>query len=845
MKKILCVAEKPSISKAITQILSGGQYHTRNTTTNFIKNYDFDYPQAEAHFTVTAVAGHIMEHDFGPEHGWKACDPFALFEAHIYAKVTRRVRSPSPGTFDRRPGGSQQVMIWTDCDREGENIAIRQIHRAAQHPVDLDMAQAQAVEARILLDLRIGAAFTRLQTLTLQGQFAQLDKAMISKIRGNSQQTSATHDRRASKSGFSAAQDLAEEDSGEVFDPQFDFMTLIDKQTADGAWGAFATGLQNGNFEQPRRGKNNDKAHPPIHPTAHCHNLQGDEKKVYDYITRRFLACCSKDAQGMETTVRLRMGDETFHTTGLRILQRNFLEVYPYEKWSNKELPEYREGQEFEPTACLLKSGMTTRPALLTEADLVGLMDKNGIGTDATIAQHIQTILDRSYVIGRMHGATKYLVPSTLGIGLVEGYDRVGFERSLSGPLLRRQTERQIVQVCERQKTKAEMLIENVERYKEIYMKTRAQMPQITQVRPSYHFGHLEVSTHFQSVREYLGNDPVGFPPDFLDDLPPGEGDDDDGGGGGGGGGGRGRGGRGGGRGGRGSRGGGAGRGTTSRRGRGGSTAPRSRRDDDDPDPPASRSVVPAKRPPPSAPGPSRQPAKQARTASTIDRSRSASAAPSYSRTTPSGSNSTASGSNAGKKYWRCANNRAAARCKFQQVVWDERDVEGVPVVDSGYNRPQSRTAAPPRRNTTNGAQGTRGDDVCFKCDKVGHWASECPGAPSGTRQKVASTSGTGGGGNGGCFHCGEVGHFASACPSKGAGTSTAVATTVVCFKCGKQGHYSNSCTSASTTTANRSTSVRRNGSSSSGGTRGKRGRGRGAMFRSKRFQEEEEEDDI
>ena len=75
--------------------------------------------------------------------------------------------------------------------------------------------------------------------------------------------------------------------------------------------------LQNGNFEQPRKGKNNDKAHPPIHPTAHCHNLVGDEKKVYDYITRRFLACCSKDAQGMETTVRLKMGDETFHTTGL------------------------------------------------------------------------------------------------------------------------------------------------------------------------------------------------------------------------------------------------------------------------------------------------------------------------------------------------------------------------------------------------------------------------------------------------------------------------------------------------------------------------------------------------
>lgn len=49
----------------------------------------------------------------------------------------------------------------------------RQIHRAAQHPVDLDMAQAHAVEARIFLDLRIGAAFTRMQTLTLQTRLAQ------------------------------------------------------------------------------------------------------------------------------------------------------------------------------------------------------------------------------------------------------------------------------------------------------------------------------------------------------------------------------------------------------------------------------------------------------------------------------------------------------------------------------------------------------------------------------------------------------------------------------------------------------------------------------------------------
>lgn len=60
-------------------------------------------------------------------------------------------------------------------------------------------------------------------------------------------------------------------------------------------------------------------------------------------------------------------------------------------------------------------------------------------GTDATIAQHIQTIVDREYVMERMEGATKFLVPSTLGIGLIEGYNKIGFEKSLSKPQLRRE----------------------------------------------------------------------------------------------------------------------------------------------------------------------------------------------------------------------------------------------------------------------------------------------------------------------------------------------------------------------------------------------------------------------
>ncbi len=72
-----------------------------------------------------------------------------------------------------------------------------------------------------------------------------------------------------------------------------------------------------GGFSQPRRGRNNDQAHPPIHPTAHAGNLAGDEKRVYELITRRFLACCSKDALGFETTVEVVYGGEDFYAKGV------------------------------------------------------------------------------------------------------------------------------------------------------------------------------------------------------------------------------------------------------------------------------------------------------------------------------------------------------------------------------------------------------------------------------------------------------------------------------------------------------------------------------------------------
>ena len=39
-----------------------------------------------------------------------------------------------------------------------------------------------------------------------------------------------------------------------------------------------------------------------------------------------------------------------------------------------------------------MERGQTTAPTHLTEADLITKMDINGIGTDATIHEHIKTV---------------------------------------------------------------------------------------------------------------------------------------------------------------------------------------------------------------------------------------------------------------------------------------------------------------------------------------------------------------------------------------------------------------------------------------------------------------------
>ncbi|KAG0253466.1 DNA topoisomerase [Mortierella polycephala] len=590
--RILCVAEKPTMSKSLAQILSNGQCTSRRTDDKYTRNYEFTYKLANntmAHVVMTAVRGHLCSTDFPLKYRkWGSCAPAQLFELET-EKTTSKELIEVERNLERESQMAQQVMIWTDCDREGENIGAEvanvckrqnpqiivtrarfssvtpaEVHRAMRHPVQLDLRQAEAVDARMELDLRIGASFTRFQTLSFQNMFPELSEGVISygpcqfptlgfvvdqyrrvenfipesfwKLemkyqkdgvdvsfiwnRGHlfdqlaclviyeacmdtpgptviitkvkSQPTTkyrplplTTVELQKNGSKFlsipsdevmTAAESLYTKGwisyprtETDQFDLNYDLVGLIEKQTHSNTWGRFAQRLAEGGYRIPRKGKNNDQAHPPIHPVMHTENLDGNEKKVYEFITRRFLASCAEDAKGNQTDVEAKIRTETFRATGLIIKERNYLDIYPYDKWTGTVLPNFVENEEFIPTEFLMKAGATTAPSLLTESQLIALMDKNGIGTDATIAEHIKTITKREYVLREKTNKEYVFSPSTLGIALVEGYDDIGLDMSLSKPLLRSQLENNLKLICAGVKAKDEVVQEAINMYKNVF----------------------------------------------------------------------------------------------------------------------------------------------------------------------------------------------------------------------------------------------------------------------------------------------------------------------------------------------------------------------------------------
>jgi len=258
----------------------------------------------------------------------------------------------------------------------------------------------------------------------------------------------------------------------DVYHESIDTRSLLSLHCSHRDWGGYCTDLlATGKYIPPRRGIRNDNAHPPIHPVKCVDQtlLDGDEGKIYELITRHFIASCSPDATGSNTIVKFKVGEEIFILEGLAVLQANWLEVFPYEKWSSSSFtlpPHWRAGSLVLVNDLSILDSKTAPPALLTEAELITKMDAHGIGTDATMHEHIRTVQERKYVDKTNDGR---FFPTPLGVALAKGFGAYEDGASLLKPELRASMENGISAIARGELNPREFLATSIRKLKHIY----------------------------------------------------------------------------------------------------------------------------------------------------------------------------------------------------------------------------------------------------------------------------------------------------------------------------------------------------------------------------------------
>ncbi len=181
--------------------------------------------------------------------------------------------------------------------------------------------------------------------------------------------------------------------------------------------------------DQPRvyktKAKNAQEAHEAIRPTDVSrrpadmeHHLDGDQRRLYELIWKRTVACEMASAEMDRMTVDLTSpaGDIGLRATGSVVAFPGFMKVYredrddPDEKAGAAAAPEAQDNDQDRPLPALKERDenkvgdvaadqhFTQPPPRYTEASLVKKMEELGIGRPSTYASIIQVLQDREYV---------------------------------------------------------------------------------------------------------------------------------------------------------------------------------------------------------------------------------------------------------------------------------------------------------------------------------------------------------------------------------------------------------------------------------------------------------------
>ena len=114
------VAEKPSIATSIAHALSRGKVDRSGKGSPPVYEFDGTFMNRSVTMRITSVTGHVFSTDFPPKYQhWDSVDPIDLFNAPI---VSVSEKGGIVKHLERESKGADYLVLWLDCDREGENI---------------------------------------------------------------------------------------------------------------------------------------------------------------------------------------------------------------------------------------------------------------------------------------------------------------------------------------------------------------------------------------------------------------------------------------------------------------------------------------------------------------------------------------------------------------------------------------------------------------------------------------------------------------------------------------------------------------------------------------------------
>jgi DNA topoisomerase-1 len=203
---------------------------------------------------------------------------------------------------------------------------------------------------------------------------------------------------------------------------------------------------------RPSRGDKRTTDHPPIYPTGAPRRGQlGDrEWRLYELVTRRFMATLADDAVMESNRVDVALTGEPFVARGNRVVHPGWFEYYPYSRQKDLELPLLQKDDLVTLVDKQFDAKETQPPPRYGQGTLIELMEKHNLGTKATRHAIIQNLYDRGYVRGNP------IEPTEMGIKMSEALQ--DFAPHIASPEMTAALEKDMDLISMRDRTKEEVV---------------------------------------------------------------------------------------------------------------------------------------------------------------------------------------------------------------------------------------------------------------------------------------------------------------------------------------------------------------------------------------------------